>query len=60
MNYTFEITKDEILQKIDDIIYINIIFNQNITKCILGKQFIFKYKLVFNSLNGTIGFNKKK
>ena len=60
MNYTFEITKDEILKTVDDTIYINIIFNANITKWILGKQFIFNNKLVFDSLDGTIGFYKKE
>lgn len=63
MNYTFEITKEQILKKIGDKIFINIVFNKNTNKAkkwILGKPFIFKYKLVYDSYNGTIGFYKKE
>ena len=58
MNYTFEITNNQILKEIGDNIYINIIFNNNEkkSKWILGRPFIFKYQFVFDSLNGKIGF----
>ena len=59
LNYTFEITKDEIIRIINNTIFINILFINDKTKeniWILGKPFIFKYKLIFNSLTKNIGF----
>ena len=59
LNYTFEISKDQILKEINDIIYINIFFSKTTNKWILGKPMIFKYKLIFNQNLGKIGILKK-
>ena len=61
LDYTFEITKDQIIRTINDKIIINILFNNNENKAnkwILGKPFIFKYKLVFipQKKNSRLGF----
>ena len=66
MDYTFEITKEQIIREIGDYIFINIVFNQdnnknkNKNRWILGKPFIFKYKLVYDSNTGKFGFYKKE
>ena len=60
LDYTFEITKDEIIRIINNIIFINIIFNSQAEKginWILGKPFVFKYRLIFNSFTKKIGFH---
>jgi hypothetical protein len=59
LNYTFEISKDQILKEKNDIIYINIFFSKTTNKWILGKPMIFKYKLIFNQNLGKIGILKK-
>ena len=59
LQFTFEITKNEILVEKGNFIFIKILFNKNTTKAnkwIVGKQFIFKYKFIFNSYTGKIGF----
>ena len=59
LDYTFEITKDQIIRIINNTIFINIIFNNNVDKArnwILGKPFVFKYRLFFNSYIKKIGF----
>ena len=63
LNYTFEISKEQIIRVINNTIFINIVFNQNKAqenKWVLGKPFIFKYNFVFDSYNGKIGFYNKK
>ena len=64
LNYTFEITKDE-LYKIDgDYIYLNILFDYGKNYWILGKPISLKYPFVFNQDSKKIGlyknYNKKK
>ena len=59
LQYTFEIIKNEILIEKGNFIFIKILFNKNTTKAnkwTVGKQFIFKYKFIFNSYTGKIGF----
>ena len=56
LNYTFEITPNEILKENGSNIFIQIIFVDFSSKWNLGKIFTSKYKFVFNQKNKQIGF----
>ena len=58
LQYTFELTKDQILMENGDYIYINIVFS-NSYNWRLGKQISLKYKFVYNAEARKIGFYKK-
>ena len=55
-NYTFEITKEQILKENNGMVYIHILFSQSSNKWVLGKPMTFKYQLIFNQNLGKIGF----
>lgn len=57
LNYTFELTTDQILREKGDYIYFNIVFDSY--KWILGKQIALKYQFIFNPDGRTIGFYPK-
>ena len=56
LNYTFELTKEEILKEIKDYIFIQVLFSDLGSRWNLGKLFTLKYKFVFNQENKVIGF----
>ena len=58
LQYTFELTNDQILLENGDYIYINIVFT-NSYRWILGKQIALKYKFVYDMEGKKIGFYKK-
>ena len=58
LQYTFELTNDQILLENGDYIYINIVFTFSY-KWRLGKQIALKYKFVYNTEGKKIGFYKK-
>ena len=64
LNYTFEVTKDEIYKIDREYIYLNILFDYGKNYWILGKPFSMKYPFVFNQDSRKIGlyknYNKKK
>ena len=64
LNYTFEITKDDLFKINKDYIYINILFDYGKNYWILGKPISLKYPFVFNQDTKKIGlyrnYNKNK
>lgn len=59
LDYTFELTKDELFYIKDDYIYLNIIFDENENiYWTLGQIFTTKYSFVFNTDQKQIGFYK--
>ena len=56
LNYTFELTQDEIIREIKDYIFIQVLFSDIGSRWNLGKIFTLKYKFVFNQENKVIGF----
>ena len=60
LNYTFEITINDILKEKGDYIFIQIIFPELNSKWSLGKLFSLKYKFIFNQKEKLIGFYTKK
>lgn len=63
LNYTFEITKDELFKIDGDYIYLNILFDYGKNYWTLGKPISLKYPFVFNQDSKKIGlyknYNKK-
>ena len=55
LNYTFEITKDELYKIEGDYIYLNILFDYGKNYWTLGKPFSLKYHFVFNQDSKKIG-----
>ena len=64
LNYTFEISKDELFKIEGDFIYINILFDYGKKYWVLGKSISLKYPFIFNQDSRKIGlyrnYNKKK
>ena len=62
LNYTFEITKDELFKIEGDFIYINILFDHGKNYWVFGKPISLKYPFIFNQDSKKIGlyrnFNK--
>ena len=56
LNYTFELTQEEIIKEIKDYIFIQVLFSDIGSRWNLGKLFTLKYKFVFNQENKVIGF----
>ena len=56
LNYTFELTQEEIIKEINDYIFIQVLFSELGSRWGLGKLFTLKYKFVFNQENKVIGF----
>ena len=56
LNYTFEIKTNDILKKVDDYIYIKILFQQYGGNWVLGKPFLLKYDFMLNPKIKEIGF----
>ena len=60
LNYTFELTKDELYYKKGRYIYLNILhFNNLYTDWIVGQMLTSKYHFVFNTNTSEISFYKK-
>ena len=59
LNYTFEITPQEIIKEKGDYIFIHILFSDLSHRWNLGKMFSLKYKFIFNQENKQIGFYSK-
>lgn len=56
LNYTFEITSDDILKETEEYIFIKILFQKYGGVWNLGKPFTLKYKFMFNPDKKEIGF----
>ena len=56
LNYSFELTQEEIIKEMGDYIFIQVLFSDFGSRWNLGKIFTSKYKFVFNQENKTIGF----
>ena len=56
LNYTFEITNDDILKESGEYIFIKILFQRYGGNWFLGKPFSLKYKFMFNPDIKEIGF----
>ena len=60
LNYTFELTKEELFYEKDNYIYYMILFTYDPnTYWIMGQMFTYKYNFLFNNANKQIGFYKK-
>ena len=59
LNYTFEITKDELYKTEGDYIYINLLFDYGKKYWVLGKPFSLKYHFIFNQDSKKIGLYRK-
>ena len=59
LNYTFEITKDELYKTEGDYIYINLLFDYGKKYWALGKPFSLKYHFIFNQDSKKIGLYRK-
>ena len=59
INYTFEITNDDILKESGEYIFIKILFQKYGGNWVLGKPFTLKYKFMFNPDIKEIGFYSK-
>ena len=60
LNYTFEISKDELYKIEGDYIYLNILFDYGKRYWILGKPFSLKYQFVFDPDSKKIGFYRNR
>ena len=61
LDYTFNITKDELFYIKGNYIYLNVIFStKDLGFWIVGQMFLTKYNFVFNSDKKEIGFYKNK
>jgi len=60
LNYTFEITKEEIFEIGDNYIYLKILFPYEGTKWTFSRSMTLRYPFVFNSDSTDIGFYRKK
>ena len=58
LNYTFEITKEELFQIEGNYIYLNILFDYGKSYWVLGKPFSLKYQFVFDQDSKKIGLYK--
>ena len=56
LNFTFELTHEEIIKEVNDYIFIQVLFSDISSLWSLGKLFTLKYKFVFNQENKLIGF----
>lgn len=56
LNYTFEISKEELFKIEGDYIYLNILFDYGKKYWILGKPFSLKYQFIFDQDSKKIGF----
>ena len=60
LNYTFEITKEEIFEIGDNYIYLKILFPYEGTRWTFSRSITLRYPFVFNSDSTDIGFYRKK
>ena len=59
LNYTFELTKEELFYEKNDYIYFMILFTRDSnTYWIMGQMFTYKYNFVFDNEKNQIGFYK--
>ena len=58
LNYTFEITKEDLFQIEGNYIYLNILFDYGKSYWVLGKPFSLKYQFVFDQDSKKIGLYK--
>ena len=59
LNYTFEITNDDILKESGEYIFIKLLFQKYGGNWVLGKPFTFKYKFMLNPDIKEVGFYSK-